>query len=135
MEIDPQIATPGDWLWRVTWHGETAFGVVYQAGTARNRAHLVASTDGVHYKLVQRFDLPGKPSEATVRFGDDGKMLIVIRNDGGDYFGRLGSRLPPVPPIGIGGRSTIGSVAQTSARPPMESGYWERAGTATRRAR
>ena len=95
VEIDPQIATPGDWLWRVTWHGETAFGVVYQAGTARNRAHLVASADGVHYKLVQRFDLPGKPSEATVRFGDGGKMLIVIRNDGGDYFGRLGSASPP----------------------------------------
>ena len=95
VEIDPQIATPGDWLWRVTWRGEKAYGVVYQAGTSKNRAHLVAGADGVHFELVQRFDLPGKPSEATVRFGDDGQMLIVVRNDGGDYLGRLGSAPPP----------------------------------------
>ncbi|MGI9245030.1 MAG: sialidase family protein [Verrucomicrobiales bacterium] len=95
IEIDAEIATGSDWLWRVTWHGGTAYGVVYQAGKAKNLAHLVAADDGVRYRLVRSFELGGKPSEATVRFDADGRMMVVVRNDGGDYRGWLGVAAPP----------------------------------------
>ena len=95
--IDARIATANDWLWRVTWDGdETGYGVVSQPrDPTHNAAHLVATRNGTDYELVRTFDLPAKPSEATIRFAEDGHMIVVIRNDDGDQMGRLGVSAPP----------------------------------------
>ena len=93
--IDPRVATKNDWLWRVTWHGDTGYGVVYQPRESHNATHLVATKNGIDYELVRSFALTDKPNEATVRFAADGKMIVVIRDEGGDKLGRIGMAAPP----------------------------------------
>jgi len=93
--IDPCVKTSNDWLWRVTWQGDTGFGVVYQPRESHNAAHLVATKNGIDFELVRAFDLPHKPNEATLRFAADGRMVVVIRNEAGDQMGRLGLSAPP----------------------------------------
>lgn len=78
-----------DWLWRVTWQGDTGYGVIYQAGGETWPVHLTRTRNGIDYDLLATPDLPGKPNESTVRFDGDGRMRIVVRNETGGY-GHLG---------------------------------------------
>lgn len=96
VKIDPAVSNDRDWLWRVTWHEGTAWGVVYQnkPGAAWG-LHLVRGTDGIAYEAVTTFDLDGRPNESTVRFLPDGRMVIVTRREGSDTRGRVGHGRPP----------------------------------------
>ena len=102
MWAKPQIVSePGRWLWRVTWHEGKAYGISYGSGHPRtpDRAtSLVVSEDGIKYRdLVARlFDDP-MPTEATLRFGEDGTMYCLQRRDGQPVFRSafLGSSRPP----------------------------------------
>lgn len=94
VQIDARVAGPMDWLWRVTWHGKTGYGVIYQAVEGARGLHLLKTTDGVKYGLVKTFDLPGEPNESTVRFHGD-TMLLVVRNEDGKARGHLGESSPP----------------------------------------
>lgn len=95
--IDEKIRTDHDWLWRVTWHEDIAWGVVYRA--SRNEpgpAHrLVKSTDGITYEPVASLDMGGFPNETTLRFADDDEMIALVRREGEDRNGRLGRSRPP----------------------------------------
>ncbi len=94
--LDEEFASDRDWLWRVTWHGGIAYGVVYQsAGAGQFRTHLVKSDDGVHYEHVTDLSIDGRPNEATARFQDDGRMLLIIRRESGNQRGVLGRSNPP----------------------------------------
>ncbi len=95
VEMDPAIAGPNDWLWRVTWREGVAWGVVYQAVSEEWGLHLVRSADGIRYEQVSPLDLDGRPNEATIRFLGDGEMLMVVRREGGDRRGALGRARPP----------------------------------------
>lgn len=83
----PQNATPiHHWLWRVTWFQGAAYGVSYRFSNIFNpqeewTTHLWKSMDGIHYELITDFFIPGRPSEATVRFHPDGQMTILMRRD------------------------------------------------------
>ena len=82
---EPQIVTePGRWLWRVTWQDGKAYGVLYEAGNGDLASSLLVSEDGIDYKRhvteVARCD--GWPTEATIRFDDDGTMYCLQRRDG-----------------------------------------------------
>lgn len=105
----------GDWLWRVTWHKGTAWGLAYnpqarmqeQAKAAANQGDpvkpgpaewklkLVKSTDGEHYDLVTHLDVPGFANESTVRFLDDDTMVALIRRESGNRKGWIGTSKPP----------------------------------------
>lgn len=93
--IDERIATDHDWLWRVTWQDGTAYGVVYQTSGDTSRAHLVKSADGVHYEHAAELGVDGRPNEATIRFRNDGEMLIVLRRERGNQRGCFGRSRPP----------------------------------------
>ncbi len=70
------------WLWRVTWHKGTAYGVSYRGGgglTEPRAAHLWKGTDGSRYELVTELDLPGQ-SETTLRF--DGEEAVALARSG-----------------------------------------------------
>ena len=95
IEIDARIATPEDWLWRVTWHEGSGYGVSYQAKGGSSRTYLLKTSDGIRYQLVRALDLPGKPNEATVRFGEDNEMRVVVRNEGPRPIGHYGIARPP----------------------------------------
>jgi len=94
VKIDPKIAAKKDWLWRVTWHGDTGYGVTYQPARDSSRAFLVKTLDGIAYELVSALDIPDSPNEATIRFSGD-EMRIVIRNEGGNRRGYLGTAVTP----------------------------------------
>lgn len=93
--IDPAIAQPFDWLWRVTSRQGKAYGVVYQAEGAEWAAHLVVSEDALSYQHVTTFELEGKPNETTLRFLDDGTLVALLRREGGDGRAMAGHASPP----------------------------------------
>jgi hypothetical protein len=71
------------WLWRVRWHGNNAFGVAYRSDATPPRkyeATLFQSTDGKKYERVTTFDVPNA-TEATVAF-TRGAMYCLQRRDG-----------------------------------------------------
>ena len=89
INIDPSIATSRDWLWRVTWHEQKAFGKVYQFDSGKTGFHLVASDNGLSYTLIKTFDLTGSPNETTIRF-DGTKMLALVRREKENKLGNIG---------------------------------------------
>ena len=85
--FDENITDRREWIWRVTWHDGTGYGVTYGDHYA-----LVSTTDGLHYKLVKELDLDKGifPGESTIRFAPDGRMLMMVRCERGDRMGRWG---------------------------------------------
>jgi hypothetical protein len=89
--VDAGIRSDMDWLWRVTWYKKTGYGVIYQHNWDNEwPVYLVKTTDGIHYQLVTRLEVTGKPNEATVGFSTSGEMRILIRREGGDKNGWMG---------------------------------------------
>jgi len=95
MKIDEQIKSDLDWLWRVTWIENMAYGVIYQSFSDEFKIHLVKSSDAINFKHVTTFDLTGKPNETTVRFTPEGKMIAMVRREGEDRKGIIGTSDPP----------------------------------------
>lgn len=95
VEIDPQIKTDADWLWRVTWLRGIGYGVLYQSGGDEFQAHLVSTRDGIKYQLVTTFEIAGRPNETTLRFLPTGEMVAWVRRERGTQNGFIGSSLPP----------------------------------------
>ncbi len=95
LRIDPAIARSNDWLWRVTWHEGTAWGVVYQPSDEQWGLQLVKSPDGIDWKLVTTLALDGRPNESTIRFLPDGRMAMVVRREGADHQGVVGTSAAP----------------------------------------
>ena len=85
IEIDPAVRSKDDWLWRVTWHEDTGYGVNYRGG----KVMLLSTKDGIRYDLVCPLDPPAEIgdeqplNESTVRFLPDGRMAVLIRRDPG----------------------------------------------------
>jgi hypothetical protein len=89
--IDERIRSENDWLWRVTWRGDTGYGVVYQPGGL----HLARTRDGVEYEHLCSFDLDGRPNETTLRFDAQGRMVALVRREEGDACAYVGKSWPP----------------------------------------
>lgn len=92
--IPEDIRTEHDWLWRVTWHKNSGYGVVYQSKKDR-AVSLLKTGDGINYELVTELDVDGSPNESTVRIMRDGEMLMVVRREAGDRDGIWGRSRPP----------------------------------------
>jgi hypothetical protein len=109
-----RVLTEGEWLWRVTWHKDRAYGMTYNAsarttpeaqaaaegkpvspGPADWKLKLVSSEDGLKWDLVTHLDVPGHPNESTVRFMPDGEMIALVRREGGNKLGWIGASRPP----------------------------------------
>ncbi len=90
------ILEDGDWLWRVSWYEKRAYGISYRLLT-RNRWTVVlfGSDDGLHYEEICDLGVGGKPNEATVRFRPDGRAVALVRREGGDKRGWVGTSSPP----------------------------------------
>jgi hypothetical protein len=103
----PPIKTnsPGDWLWRATWHeGEKKFyGVSYNThpttGGPKEEAEwslkLYSSLDCKVWQLAANLNVTGRPNEATVRFKPDGTAVMLVRREAGDRKGVIGTSAPP----------------------------------------
>lgn len=95
IEVDAKIKSSVDWLWRVTWHRGTGYGVIYQPVENNWGLHLVKTSYGIKYDLIKTLKLDGKPNETTVRFDHAGNMLLVVRNENGKSEGHFGFSRPP----------------------------------------
>ncbi len=113
VELRGPAGSGNAWLWRVTWNDGVAWGVVYQGGEQRS-AHLVRSADALAWDTVATFEVDGRPSEATLRFLPDGRMVALLRRDAGDRTGRVGVARAPFTewtwaalPVRIGGPELV----------------------------
>ncbi len=93
-----QILDNWKWLWRVSWHKGTAYGVAYEwtrdpKKPKRYKAALYKSSDGLKWEKVTDFDIP-QTTEATVRFAGD-TMIVLQRRDRGPNTAMLGMSSPP----------------------------------------
>lgn len=89
--VDPAIASWSDWVWRLTWHNGTGYGILYQL----DKIYLVSTTDGRYFRHVSRLNLDGEPNECTIRFDEKGKMYVVIRREAGDQLGVIATADAP----------------------------------------
>jgi hypothetical protein len=93
----PKIVLPlGHWLWRVTWHEGTAYGMAY--GTKPGESLTLETTkDGLAYKPIKMLSpLPsGWPTEARIRFDANSEALCLQRRDGAENTALLGRAKPP----------------------------------------
>ena len=90
------VASPGRWLWRVTWHREKAYGVSYPTPDGKPFSRLHATEDGIHYETIQAELVgEGRPSEARIRFTGDGTAYCLHRRDGGNKHAYWGVSKPP----------------------------------------
>lgn len=110
-----RVLAEGDWLWRVTWHKKTCYGIAYDAskrttsaaqeaaktdqpaapGPADWKLKLFSSDTGDKFTLITHLDVPGHPNETTLRFLSDDTMIALIRREGGDKNGWIGTSQPP----------------------------------------
>jgi hypothetical protein len=115
--VPEKVLTPGEWLWRVTWHDGTAYGASYNAsvrktneaqeaaksttpvppGPAEWKLKIFSGQDGVKYDgSVTFLDVPGHPNETTLRFVQGNRMMALVRREGGSQNGWIGiSEKPP----------------------------------------
>lgn len=86
----------GDWLWRVSWHEDRAYGISYRLPTRTKwTVVLLRSEDGLRYEEICDLGVGGKPNEATIRFRPDGSAVALVRREGGDKRGWVGTSRPP----------------------------------------
>lgn len=109
-----RVLTEGEWLWRVTWHGGRCYGISYDAskrttpaakeaaktgkaepGPADWKLKLVVSTDGEKFDLITHLDVPGHPNETTLRFTPAGEAVALVRREGGNQKGWVGTSKAP----------------------------------------
>lgn len=85
-----------DWIWRLTWQGDTAYGVNYfQKNDGSHGLWLMSTTDGISYQKRSELLVPDFPNESTIRFLSNGQMAMMVRRDGGDNFGYWGLSMAP----------------------------------------
>jgi dienelactone hydrolase len=87
-----------EWLWRVTWHGDTAYGVSYRNRSEADAAlNLWKSTDGITYEKITALQPGGDawPNETTLRFEPDGTMVALVRRERDSRTAFLGCSRPP----------------------------------------
>lgn len=81
-----EVLTPHEWLWRVTWHKGIAYGVSYRASNLDKPKEewlikIFKSHNGIDYELLTQWNIHGYPSETTLHFLENGKMIALVRRD------------------------------------------------------
>jgi hypothetical protein len=89
-----EIGDPDFWLWRVTWHQDTAYGIGYGCGKDQS-VRLYSSRDGQKFStLVERLFDAGYPNESSLVFVDD-TAYCLLRRDGSPNSGLIGVSQKP----------------------------------------
>ncbi len=90
-----KIGEPNFWLWRVTWHEGTAYGIGY-ATAGERKVRLYKSDDGRDFKTwVANLFEEGYPNETSLLFLEDDTCLCLLRRDGNPSSALLGKSKPP----------------------------------------
>ena len=95
------ILSEHEWLWRLTWNNDTAFGVSYRPVNpsnprSKNIMSLFSTKNGIVYTKITEWNVPGISSETTIRFLKDGTMVALMRRDRWpDDHAWIGKSIPP----------------------------------------
>ncbi len=96
VSIDDSATNGTDWIWRVTWEGETGYTAMYSLfENDEAKLCLLSTKDGVNFDLVTKFDISGYPNEATIRFDSKGDMYMMVRRERENQKGYWGKSSPP----------------------------------------
>ncbi len=94
------IGEPNYWLWRTTWHKNTAYSVGYSTGSepegGKRHVRLYKSDDGTQFDvLAPRIFKGGYPNETSLLFDDNSMAHCLLRRDGEQATAQLGHARPP----------------------------------------
>ena len=72
------------WIWRVTWKKDAAYGLAYRITDFNNFQKpwvlsLFKTNNGLDFEKIVTFDIKKFPSEGTIRFDSDGKAVALLR--------------------------------------------------------
>jgi hypothetical protein len=85
-----------NWLWSITWHKGTGYGIIYQFEPGKkNKLMLVSTKNGIDYSLKTDLSVEGKTSESKAMFISNKQMLMVVRRDGNPNMGAFGISKKP----------------------------------------
>ncbi|MEN9637815.1 MAG: hypothetical protein RL077_6219 [Verrucomicrobiota bacterium] len=100
--VPQKILSEGDWLWRVTWRGDTAYGAAYRSGLGGSAApgpewelSIYRTKDGVNFERVKDMEVRGRPNETTLGFAPNGDMMALVRRETDGFMGHIGTAKPP----------------------------------------
>lgn len=88
-----EVMNNHEWLWRVTWHENIAYGVSYKSIVNENNENesittLYKSHDGFNFEKIAIWDkITGHPNEVTLRFTQEGDMIALVRRAAGAWIG------------------------------------------------
>ncbi|GIW86695.1 MAG: hypothetical protein KatS3mg108_1019 [Isosphaeraceae bacterium] len=89
-----RIGDPDFWIWRITWHNGTAYGIGYGCGPDQS-IRLYRSRDGKTFEtLVERLYDVGYPNESSMVFERD-TAYCLLRRDGHPSSALLGVSQAP----------------------------------------
>lgn len=104
VRLDPAVSPVKDWIWRVTWHHGTGYGIDYHTinvntngDTSRKEAvvTLMKTDDAKYFQKISRLPVQDFPNESTIRFDQHNNLFVLVRRDGGDKMGVLLKSVPP----------------------------------------
>lgn len=88
-----EIGDRNFWMWRVTWYGDTAYGIGYGVGNERGSLRLYTSKDGERFETLMAPMLEAEyPNETSLVFAGD-TAYCLLRQDPAN--GQLGIAEPP----------------------------------------
>ncbi|MEA3402837.1 MAG: exo-alpha-sialidase [Armatimonadota bacterium] len=90
-----EIADGNVWLWRVTWHKGTGWGMGYGCGEGRFVTLYRSRCGRVFETVAPRAYDEGYPNETRLLFLDDDTALCLLRMDGEGATAQLGTATPP----------------------------------------
>ena len=93
-----RIGDPGFWLWRIQWHGDTAYTMGYDTDRDRTKRtlRLYQSHNGATFApLINTVNVPNGVGEDRILFLQDGSALCLLRRETGTQSGLLGTSMPP----------------------------------------
>jgi hypothetical protein len=94
---DPTPVADRDyWLWRVTWHGDSALGIAYPTVKPELGIRVYRSGDGKAWEVATKsaFD-KDHPNETGIVIDPDGTATALLRRDKGSATAQLGTAKPP----------------------------------------
>lgn len=92
-----EVGDRDNWLWRISWHGNRAYGFGYGCRKDTYGLRLFTSGDGKTFtRLIDKVDVEGTyPNETSMVFLPDDTCYCLLRQDGTPNNGYLGIAQPP----------------------------------------
>jgi hypothetical protein len=91
------IGVRDNWLWRITWHKDKAYGFGYGTKSHNRGIRLFESKDGKQFEtLIEKAKINGTyPNETSMVFLKDDTCYCLVRQDGKPNTGVIGIAKPP----------------------------------------